>query len=694
MIKSTYPRTSGTANHEVKALLTLRQSCPVFGGHFIWLAMWPPMYAILHLIMISAISMKTKAFIGISNPQGITLASSLGVQNISADMASMAGYLSMSIPFICIAIVKGISSFVHMSSSLGAVSQGAATSASTEALTGNHQLGNTSMDNHSFNNVNMLNESYNGNLSSGNMKMQDGHVSITSSADGGAVASIEQSNLPIAINMAANIAHSKRMASLREQSMGQSQMQSSERSLGSSVENIGNLGRTLSNSTNIQEGWTEQQQHQVAESFQRIQGAVDKFAEMNNISTGKAAQVMAQAGVSIFGTGGGVSTTSSSEDRALIEKARDFSKSENLESSARIADDAMQHLSKHNSNDDVKSYLESHQASVSKSDRDSESAQKHLEKSQRLSQEADIVTSQSGTINRNMNDQFKTWLSKQQAPLVGGEIGMRGAMNILSHRPEEAELYAQQFMSEQMPKMSFGVSASSLKSDYQNAPIPSVVDTNSVNRFTQQASKEISHDLRDKAEGMSNRFDERMHNTKTMFNTEKTNMDSQSAQVEQRYQEDKNKIGIKEATMQGVSAVVRANNEVAYAMKDAASAGLQFVADHSDVALAANPFMFAHPSLTYSSEASAGFVSSASESPLGSGLRELSSSEESVFNGSTGFSSVSQNEPGENVSEKRYSTENEPQQKVVKIKQIVKGEETESLDTKATQKKNALVSNG
>ena len=34
MIKNTYPKTSGTANHEVKSLLTLRQSCPVLGGHF------------------------------------------------------------------------------------------------------------------------------------------------------------------------------------------------------------------------------------------------------------------------------------------------------------------------------------------------------------------------------------------------------------------------------------------------------------------------------------------------------------------------------------------------------------------------------------------------------------------------------------------------------------------------------------
>ena len=103
---------------------------------------------------------------GISNPNGIMIASSLG-----ADMADMAGYLSMSIPFVFIALVKGLSSFVRMSSSLGAVSQGVATGAANEAYSDNYQLGNTSMDNNSLGNTNMLSESYNGNLSTGSARL-------------------------------------------------------------------------------------------------------------------------------------------------------------------------------------------------------------------------------------------------------------------------------------------------------------------------------------------------------------------------------------------------------------------------------------------------------------------------------------------------------------------------------------------
>ncbi|MDP5370061.1 MAG: conjugal transfer protein TraG N-terminal domain-containing protein, partial [Pseudomonadota bacterium] len=215
----------------------------------LWLAMWPPMYAVLHLIMVSAIAMKTKAFVGISNSAGITIASSLGVQNISADMAAMAGYLSMSIPFICIAVVKGVSSFVHMAGSLGAVSQGAATSAATEALTGNYSLGNTSMDNHSFGNMNQLSQSYNSNLSTGNTSLQEGHSTYATDAHGNMVAKEQRHDLGVSVNMAKSLSDQKRMSAVQEQSMGQSLTQSSENILSSAVEKMGNFGKTLSNTT-------------------------------------------------------------------------------------------------------------------------------------------------------------------------------------------------------------------------------------------------------------------------------------------------------------------------------------------------------------------------------------------------------------------------------------------------------------
>eukprot|EP01035_Chromulina_nebulosa_P022851 gene22851-29594_t len=567
----------------------------------LWLAMWPPMYAILHLIMVSAISMKTRSYMGISNPNGITLASSLGVQNISADMAAMAGYLSLSIPFICIAVVKGLSSFVHMSSSLGAVSQGAATGAANEAFSGNYQLGNMSMDNHSMGNVNMLSSSYNGNLSTGSAKFQDGHTSITSSADGGMVASIEQSNLPVSINMAESIANNKRTAANHELSMGQSQMQSAEKSLSSAVDQIGNLGKTLSNSTNIQEGWTESKQQEAAEAFQRVDNAISKFAQDNSISKGKAAEVMAEAGTplgGILGSSASTNLTSSSIDNELIQKAKEFSKSESLDDSARIAEQATQHLSKHSNDDQVQSYLTSQQASLNQAGRDSESAQKHMEKSQRLSREADYVQSQSGTINRNMNEQYMKWLSEQSGEHAsGGKMGYKAALGIVEHKSDVAALFATKFMNEHMPKMSLGMSESSLKSEYKNTHIGSSVDKGVMHSLDQEASTTITHNLASKADGVENRVENKMNDTKLLYASAQGKMTENKKNIQQEYNQEKEKVGITEAALQGVGAVVSGVDKTVDATTEIAGKGLQYVSNHPNVLMAANPVMFAHPSM-------------------------------------------------------------------------------------------------
>ncbi|CAO5682490.1 MAG: hypothetical protein HEEMFOPI_01701 [Holosporales bacterium] len=56
----------------------------------LWLQMWAPLYAILNFIMTMAAKSKTLGMLSISNEAGITLASSLGVYNMNADISAMA----------------------------------------------------------------------------------------------------------------------------------------------------------------------------------------------------------------------------------------------------------------------------------------------------------------------------------------------------------------------------------------------------------------------------------------------------------------------------------------------------------------------------------------------------------------------------------------------------------------------------
>ena len=103
----------------------------------LWLQMWAPLYAVLNFIMTMAARSKSLGMLATSNADGITIASSVGLMNLNADMAAMAGYLAISVPFLAIALVKGVGSFVHMASHLGNVSQGAAAQAAGDVVSGN-----------------------------------------------------------------------------------------------------------------------------------------------------------------------------------------------------------------------------------------------------------------------------------------------------------------------------------------------------------------------------------------------------------------------------------------------------------------------------------------------------------------------------------------------------------------------------
>ena len=566
----------------------------------LWLAMWPPMYAVLHLIMVSAIAMKTKAFVGISNSEGITIASSLGVQNISSDMAAMAGYLSMSIPFICIAIVKGVSSFVHMAGSLGAVSQGAASSAATEALTGNYSLGNTSMDNHSFGNMNQLSQSYNSSLSTGNSSLQEGHSTYATDAHGNMVAKENRHDLGVSVNMAKSLSDQKRTAAIQEHSAGENLMQSSEKSVVSAFDDLITTRDALSNTERAEEGVSKQKQQEYAESMGVVTNTIEKFAKDHGITTGKAAAVMASAGTpgvmgTLFGVSASADMTSSHESREMISKAKDLIKSTDFNEHASVTAQAMQHISKSSSDESVREHAKSHQASVSKADRDSTSAQKHFDRSDRLTQEADRVDSNALSINRDATENYVSWLEKQPGIHSNGgnhgAMGKRAALNVLKS-PEYGSLYESQYMREHMPASPITVTPESLKQKYDETPIPSTQNPNVLKEADQAGRSTITRDVEKKVNGLEADVHTQMNETQQAIAQKK---DEQTTvpwrEMEKEHQEKSERSGIVEAALGANSTVSEAAVKMANVGFDVAQTGINYVRDHAEDIAMMNPLM-------------------------------------------------------------------------------------------------------
>jgi conjugal transfer mating pair stabilization protein TraG len=161
----------------------------------IWLQAWPPMYAILNYIMNIAARASTISEIGTAG--GLTIANYMGVSEANTEIKLLAGYLSMSIPFICIAIVKGVGTFVHLAGQMTGTSMQAAGSAAGEVSSGNFSFGNVSMRNQQMDNLSQLQRSYSSSLSAGGHTLNTGGVQITNDASGFSTINHAVSNGPM-----------------------------------------------------------------------------------------------------------------------------------------------------------------------------------------------------------------------------------------------------------------------------------------------------------------------------------------------------------------------------------------------------------------------------------------------------------------------------------------------------------------
>ncbi|WP_342075145.1 conjugal transfer protein TraG N-terminal domain-containing protein [Yoonia sp. SS1-5] len=132
-----------------------------FGG-FVWLASWEPLSAILHSLMMNATAERFQTITSASTSGAYTdsimnWANHFGVYSVGQDVAVMAGYLMMSIPFVAAAIFWGTQRMVGLATSMLAVSQSAAAETGREMATGNLAYANASVGNRTFRNLSMDN---------------------------------------------------------------------------------------------------------------------------------------------------------------------------------------------------------------------------------------------------------------------------------------------------------------------------------------------------------------------------------------------------------------------------------------------------------------------------------------------------------------------------------------------------------
>lgn len=412
----------------------------------LWLQMWAPLYAILNYIMTMAARSKTLSLLSLSNEAGVTIASSVGLTNLNADIASMAGYLAMSIPFLCIAIVKGVGSFVHMASHLGNVSQGAASMAASEITSGNLSFGNVSQGNVQISNSSMLQLSNAAAYKAHSFSMQDGRVEMTTMADGSQISNIGTSNLPISLNVAESQSNQLSEMAGKSYQNAMNLSESSSQQLSSSARSAVNLSDTLSKLESS--GDTASHGINVEQSQAIHHGAnlAKEFARQNQIDTTKAAQILASVG------GGGIpigaSVSLSASENELYVKAQRYVEDHNYQEAMREAAHASQQLSHSLADEKAKRLAEETSGAYESGMNQRSEAAKSFRTAEDYNQQASFTRANSAAINYNASQQFGEWLAAQPADNTKGHLGTRGAAYIMAHDPKMAMAYAGRYMAE------------------------------------------------------------------------------------------------------------------------------------------------------------------------------------------------------------------------------------------------------
>ncbi|EAR6896077.1 conjugal transfer mating pair stabilization protein TraG [Salmonella enterica] len=248
-----------------------------------WLQSWPLLYAILNSAM---------TFYARQNGAPVVLSEMSQIQLKYSDLATTAGYISMMIPPLSWAMVKGLGAgfsgvYSHFASSAISPTAGAAAG----VVDGNYSYGNMQTEN-----VNGFSWSTNSTTSFGQMTYQTGSgATTTQTRDGNMVmdASGAQSRLPVNINATRQIAAAQQEMAREASTKAESALHGFSSSIASAWNTLSQFGSNRGSSDSVTGGADSTMSAQDSMMASRMRSAVESYAKAHNISNEQATRELA-----------------------------------------------------------------------------------------------------------------------------------------------------------------------------------------------------------------------------------------------------------------------------------------------------------------------------------------------------------------------------------------------------------------
>lgn len=401
----------------------------------IYLQSWAPMFAILN----HATSFYLR---GQTNGLDFNLANQAHIQQIHSDIGLIAGWLTLSIPFIAMAIVKGLGPAVAQAGNyLGTAINSSASASSSQAADGTWAFNNMQTDNVAGNKWDT-----NSSFRDGQMTRQLASGAMNTVTSGGQEimdTSGAMSRLPVSIKGSEAMVSSLQQSAKHAQATAAQAMSAFQSSVNVATNQLAQFSKNFGNSATVSSMTDSGISSNQSEGYRKIKNAVDSQRKADNSTTEEALTklfnnsidqtttlgVEGKAGLSIGGFGGGgyadkntrntEGQQDSSQERGArnqdagseesAQRTREFNEGLELLNSSKISDGTNRH------DNEASSEISQLSATLNTAKNQYEQYSRSTTESQEYSDMASYVTNNSAQIDSNLDQEFANYV-RQAAP--------------------------------------------------------------------------------------------------------------------------------------------------------------------------------------------------------------------------------------------------------------------------------------
>ena len=427
----------------------------------LWIQLWAPLYAILNLFMnfyaerhsLGALTLDTGHL-------GLALSTQAGLAQVNADVAGLAGYLSLSIPLLAAGIVNGMMSvFTQAAQYIAGVTQSAAAGAAGEAVAGNLSLGNTNFSNHSSFNTSANHFDTDTRVSSGAYAYQTaGGSTLSIMPDGSTVMNNQGaiSNLGTSVNLAYAIRSLASEQADTAYAAALSHTHAYSDSVSAGIRSLYELSTHAGTSESSGESSSVTVSGGTATALNELKQLTDRFAQDHQVSAETASRALSAVYASgkvsspSFGAVSGdaglrgeMDRSVSSQDRTLYAAAQEFAHNTQFNQAVDTAIRGVQEHSYRTHNETGQRLVDNLGSSFDKAEQARHDILSNYQQAQSYRTAASVAEENAASINSSANQAFFEHLQKSTNASHPSDIE-----KMMVHHPEMAEVQAKQFIQE------------------------------------------------------------------------------------------------------------------------------------------------------------------------------------------------------------------------------------------------------